>query len=94
MQMYTCLALALLVFVINSRLRVRAFHQPEAQEVQLAYAVTRWLISVAILWWIVILTTKIADRYLPNEILIEERRSSDVDETTTDFFSSSAPVLE
>ena len=93
MQAWACLLVICVLVAVNGSLRRYVFHHPEQQGQQLAYMATRWLLSVVIIWLIVIVTPRLADRYFPGDIVLEHDSSLDSNETTTAFFSS-ATVLE
>jgi hypothetical protein len=85
MQVFACLLLMGVWFVVNTSLRRNVFHHPEAQGKQMAYAASRWLLLVGVLWWVVVLTPILVDRYLPDDILIDVDKGHLSNETTTEF---------
>ena len=85
MEPFTGVMLMCILYAVNGSLRRYALHHPEAQNVQMAHAATQWLIWVVIFWWVAVLTPEMADRYLPDDVLIEVDRQHTSNETTTEF---------
>ena len=63
MQGYTMLFMASVLYITNARLRHRAFHHPERPAAQLAYGLSRWLVWLAVTWWIVTVTPIVLERF-------------------------------
>ena len=91
MPAYLCLFLVIVLFVLNARFQRRAFHHPEEAASQLAYRTTRWLISLALAWWVTIITPSLLDRFLPDEIVTNTGRAAVTEESTTDYLFPPLP---
>jgi heme/copper-type cytochrome/quinol oxidase subunit 2 len=91
MQAYACLFVVVLLIVVHARCQRRAFHHPEEPGSQLAYRTTRWLIALAVLWWMTVITPRVADRYLPDEIMTGTSTPVVSKESTTDFLFPPLP---
>ena len=85
MELFACLTLVCIWLAANGSLRRYALQHPAAQNAHMAYAASRWLIWVVIFWWVVVLTPEVADRYLPDDVLIEIDKRHPPNETTTEF---------
>ncbi len=94
MELFSCVLLACIWFAVNGSLRRSVVQHPGAHGARMAYAASRWLVWVVIFWWVVVLTPKLADRYLPDDIFIDVDKGHVSNETTTEFLFSSATVLE
>lgn len=86
MQTFACGLLLAVFLAVHASLRRCLVHNPAAQGPQMAYSACQWLIAVAVFWWLAILTPRLGDRYLPDDVLIPVGESYRRNETTTEFF--------
>ena len=85
MEPFACVLLVCIWFAVNGSIRRYAVQHPAAQGAQMAYAASQWLIWVVILWWVVFLTPKLTDHYLPDDVLIDVEEWRRSNETTSEF---------
>ena len=86
MQGYACLVFIVVLWAVHSRSKRRAFHHPGDAAAQLAYGTTRWLLWLTFLWWIVAITPRAADHFVPGHIVTETNASVTGDATTNLLF--------
>jgi hypothetical protein len=91
MQALACLLAICILGAVNGALRRYVFHHPDQQDHELAYMATRWLLTVAIIWLAVVVTLRLADRYLPGESILDHDMWLEFNETTTEFLLPPLP---
>ena len=94
MELFACVMLVCIWLRVNGSLRRKVLLHPNAQGTQMAYATSRWLFRVVILWWVVILIPILADRYLPDDVFIDFDGGQPFQLNNNRITFSSATVLE